>query len=96
MMKAKNVNIDFTAMQKEIKKAVKAKALQFGSSIIDLKDGELVEKPSCKNHPLRLFKRGYTRRCPGCIFPEGPTVKEKQLTTLPHSVNYLLKSSFPF
>lgn len=59
MMKTKNVNIDFTVMQKAMKKAVRAKALQFGSSIIYLKDGELVEE-NPRTRTIRLIKREHT------------------------------------
>lgn len=43
-MEPKKVNIDFNIMQKAVKAAVRAKALQFGSSIIYLKDGILIEE----------------------------------------------------
>lgn len=57
-MKTKKVNIDFGVMQKTIKIAVKEKALQFGSSIIYLKDGELIEEnPRAKT--IRSIKREY-------------------------------------
>lgn len=58
-MKTKKVNIDFGVMQKAIKIAVREKALQFGSSIIYLKDGELMEEnPRAKT--IRSIQREYT------------------------------------
>ena len=42
-----------------MKKAVRAKALQFGSSIIYLKDGELVEE-NPRTKTIRLIKREHT------------------------------------
>jgi hypothetical protein len=58
-MKTKHVNIDFTVMQKAMKKAVREKALQFGSSIIYLKDGELVEE-NPRTKTIRSVKREHT------------------------------------
>ena len=43
-MKTKKVNIDFKIMQKAMKEAVRAKALLYGSSIVYLKDGQLIEE----------------------------------------------------
>ncbi len=45
-------------MQKALKAAVRAKALQFGSSIIYLKDGELVEE-NPRTITVRSVKREY-------------------------------------
>lgn len=58
-MKSKQVNIDFAIMQKAMKEAVRAKALQFGSSIIYLKDGNLIEE-NPRTNTIRTIKRGYS------------------------------------
>lgn len=58
-MKTKNVNIDFGVMQKAMKKAVREKALQFGSSIVYIKDGQLVEE-NPRTNTIRLIKREHT------------------------------------
>jgi hypothetical protein len=57
-MKTKKVNIDFGVMQKAVKIAIREKALKFGSSIIYLKDGELIEENPCAK-TIRSIKREY-------------------------------------